>query len=229
MPHGQPDEIKLLPAYPLAVAARFVGSNSSTLRAWFRGRSYPVGGKLRQSAAVLTTRSVTGEPISFIDLVEAHVLTLVRRCYNFPMKNFKAAAETLAKLKGDLTYLAHKDFYADHKNLFLEIDGKLISLSERGQHVDRKIISKGLMQLSYGDDGFASRFYPVIRQTEQRDVFLDPEINFGRPCLASLGVGTEAMAARFFAGETISELAEDYGATAQQVETAVRWHDLRAA
>ena len=228
MPTGQPSEIKLLPAYSIAAAARFVDSSTSTLRAWFRGRSYKVGGKSRHTSPILPT-STQGNPISFIDLIEAHVLTLVRREYGIPMKNVKAAAETLQKLKGSLRFLAHEDFYADQKHLFLKIDDQLVSLSERGQHVDQQIISKGLQQLNYGEDGFASRFYPAFRGVEQKDVFLDPEINFGRPCLAELGVSANVMADRFFAGETIANLAIDYGATRQQVETALRWHDLQAA
>lgn len=225
---SQPSEIKLLPAYSIAAAARFVDSNPSTLRAWFRGRDYTVGGQTRHSSAILSA-STYGKAISFIDLVEAHVLTLVRREYHIPMKNVKAAAETLRKLKGNLTFLAHKDFFFDRKHLFLEIGDKLVSLSERGQHVDRQIISEGLKQLNYGTDGFASQFYPAFRGVQQKDVFLDPEINFGRPCLAALGVSVNAMADRFFAGEAIENLAEDYGATKQQVETALRWHDLQAA
>jgi uncharacterized protein (DUF433 family) len=232
---ARPESVKLLPAYPLAAAARLVGSNPSTLRAWFRGRDYTVGGKKRKSRAVLPTRSRAGEPISFIDLVEAHVFLLIRKQYRIPMKNVRRAAEYLAEIKGSLTFLAHKDFYFDNTHLFLQLSEGLVSLSERGQVVDKDIIEKGLKQVEYGSDGYASEFFPSADHAEQRSFVISPARNFGRLCIARSGVGAEVLAVRFDLGEKIADIAQDYAATPEEVEEAIRWnrrlspHDRRAA
>src|SRR5215207_5399116 len=112
-----PDRIKMLPAYTLAEAARLVGSKPSTLGTWFHGRQYTVKGAKKTWSPVLQTQSSKGSPISFIDLVEAHVFHLIRRQYGIPVKHVRAAAETLAKLKGSILSLAHEDFYIDNKHL----------------------------------------------------------------------------------------------------------------
>ena len=181
---SKPDRVKLIPAYSLAGAARLLGSNPSTLRDWFHGHNYSEGGKRQRTSPMLSTRSKPGQPISFIDLVEAHVFLLIRQRYRIPMRKVRAASETLSKLRGGLTFLAHEDFYFDSKDIFLQIDQQLISLSERGQIVEKDIVEKGLKQLNYGSDGFASEFFPRIGDVEQKEFVISPNRNFGRLCIA---------------------------------------------
>src|SRR5688572_16952815 len=118
----KPDRVKTLPAYSLAAASRLVGAKQSTLRTWFRGREYSAGGTKKFSRPILPTPSESRQPISFIDLVEAHVFQLIRRRYDIPMKNIKAASDYLASIKGSLTFLAHKDFYLDSTHLILKLE-----------------------------------------------------------------------------------------------------------
>ncbi|MEO6036412.1 MAG: hypothetical protein ABIQ35_14260 [Verrucomicrobiota bacterium] len=224
-----PDHLKLLPAYPLAAAARLIGAQPSTFHAWFRGKSYSTEGKTERTIPILSTSSRPGAPISFIDLVEAHVFFLIRKKYNIPIRNIRAAAEELSKIKGSLIYLAHKDIYLNAKHVFLKINDRLVSLSERGQTVDRDIIASGLGQLNYGSDGYASEFYPKLGDEEQKEFVVTPERNFGRICIARLSVGADVIHQRFFRGEKITDIAADYAATKDEVEGAIRWHDRLAA
>lgn len=226
---GKPTNIKLLPAYPLAEAARLLGARPATLSAWFHGRHYNTSGRKRFAAAVLPATQCQGQPISFLDLVEAHVLMAIRKGYGIPLQRFRIAMEHLREISGDLHFLAHRDFYHDRRDLFLKIEDKLVSLSERGQLVDREIISEGLKQLIYGNDGYADQFFPRFGAVRQQTIVLNPTINFGRPCLARLGVSADAIAARFVAGEKIADLASDYNATFDEVEDTIRWHERLAA
>jgi uncharacterized protein (DUF433 family) len=227
---NKPDSVKLLPAYPLAAAARLVGAHPKTFYAWFRGRTLKSeNGRIRKSQPILSTQAAPGEPISFIDLVEAHVFLLIRRQYDIPLRNIRAASEYLASIKKNLTFLAHKDFYLDEHHLFLKKDDALISLSERGQLVDHDIVASGLKQLSYGADGFASEFYPKRGDQEQREFVVAPDRNFGRLSIARLGVSADVVAERFVGGEKIADIAKDFGATVDEVEGAIRWHDRLAA
>ena len=229
MVRAAPDKTKLLPAYSLADAARYLHSNTSTLRAWLSGRGYKVCEEKRWSEPVLASDRAKGQPISFLDLVEAHVLLAIRRGYGIPMRRFRTAMEFLRELDGDLHFLAHQDFYHDRKDLFIKVQDKLISLSERGQLVEEKIIAEGLKQLDYGRDGYAARFYPRFLAEQQKIIMLDPTMNFGRPCLARLGVGADAIGERFRAGEKIADLAKDYAAKPEEIEEAIRWHERLAA
>ena len=225
----KPTNIKLLPAYSLAEVARLLGARPTTLSSWLHGRHYKSSGKKRFASAVLPATQCQGQPISFLDLVEAHVLLAIRKGYGIPLQHFRTAMDHLREISGDLHFLARRDFYHDHRHLFLKIDDKLVSLSERGQLVDRDIISEGLKQLIYGNDGYADQFFPRFGAERQQTIVLNPTINFGRPCLARLGVGADAIAARFVAGEKIADLARDYNATPDEVEETIRWHERLTA
>jgi uncharacterized protein (DUF433 family) len=228
---SKPDEIKFLPAYTLADAARLIGSNPSTLRVWFHGRRpYQSTARYQKEVKrVLIPHAGAGEPLSFIDIVLAHVLHLIRHQYRIPLKNVRRATEYIKQTKGDLLFLASRDFYVDYRHLFLEIGKYLISLSESGQIVDKTIVAKGLKQLTYGKDGYAGQFFPAMNGRLQRDFAIDPAVNFGRLSIARLAVDTNAVADRFVAGEKISTIAKDYGATSDEVEDAIRWHERLAA
>ena len=146
------------------------------------------------------------------------------------MHKVRTAMEYLAATAGgNLMFLAHKSFWYDHKNLFLGNDTALLSLSERGQLADKTILQDGLQQVEYGLDGYVGEFYPKISHVEQKQLMLSPSINFGRLCIARLGVGAHAIRARFKAGEKMADIAEDFGATTLEVEEAIRWHEQIAA
>lgn len=220
---------KFLPAYPVAEAARIIGANPETLRTWLRGRSYKVAGQKRRALPVFDSAHSEGGPLSFIDLVEAHVVHAMRRGYGIPMRNLRKAITYLREKGGDLLFLAHADFLYDRMHLYLNDDQMLLSLSERGQYVNRDVISKGLKQLDYGSDGYASRFYPSYIGLRERSIVVDPTISFGRPSVARLGVSADAIFDRFDAGESIPQLAEDYNAQAEEIENALRWVGRKAA
>jgi uncharacterized protein (DUF433 family) len=225
----KPDKVKILPAYTLAEAARLIGSKPQTLGSWFRGRNYLTDKGTKRIEPILSTLSIAGEPISFIDLVEAHVFLLLTQRYHIPRRNIKTAIVTLGKLKKGMTSLAHKDFYFDDNHLLLQLESKLISLSESGQIVDKDILASGLKQLNYGDDGYASEFFPRIGDVEQKEIVVSPSKNFGRLCIYRTGVSTDIIAVRFRSGETIADIAKDYNATEPEIEGAIRWHGRIAA
>ena len=219
---AQPLSDKLVPTYKLAQVARIVGCNTATLRAWVRGRSYVSGGQKHRADPMFATTSGPRGLLTFIDLVEAHMLHLIRKGYGIPMKNFRKAMGYLREIDGDLHFLAHKDFVHDKRHLYLRGDQRLVSLSERGQHVDMTIISEGLRQLIYGGDGYADRFYPMIGGKFQNAVMLTPKVGYGQPAITRLGVNTEAISSRFHSGEHLADLAVDYGATPEELEEALR-------
>ena len=233
MPTPTPSEIKILPAYTLAEAARYVGVSEGTLRTWFRGRpAYTTKkGAFRRSAikSILPTEAGPGEPLSFIDLIEAHILFSLRKAYKFPMRRVKKAMEYLAALDGNLMLLAHRDFFHDHTNLYLGNDTTLLTLTEQGQFADKTILESGLRQIASGNDGFADEFFPRKDNAPQRDFVVNSSINFGQISIARLRVGAEALAARYVVGEPVAGIAEDYGAATEEIMESVRWHDRLAA
>ncbi len=145
------------------------------------------------------------------------------------MRQVRKAMEYLNSLGGNLIFLAHKDFFHDHADLYLGMDERLLTLSDQGQIADKTILASGLRQITYGNDEFADEFFPEARGAQQRNFVVNPAINFGRISIARLRVGADALAARFAAGETVTDIAEDYGATNEEIVEAVLWHERLAA
>lgn len=224
-----PEELKIVPAYRLAEAARYLGASPSTLGGWFRGRNYKSGGQKRRTTPVLGQHGQQTDALSFLDLVEAHLLQAIRRGFHIPLNRFRKAMEYLREIYPDLHYLAHKDFCCDRRDLFLKVEDRLVSLSERGQIVSEKIIEEGLKRLDYGTDGFASRLFLPTPHTERRTIAIDPSIGFGRPMIARLGIKAEVIGERFAAGEGVEAIASDYGAKTIEIEDALRWFKRLAA
>ena len=233
MPSSSPDEVKILPAYTLAEAARYVGVSERTLRTWFRGgpAQSTIKGAFRRAAVkpILPTEAGPREPLSFLDLIEAHVLFSLRKSYKFPMAKVRVAMEYLATFGDDLTALAREDFFHDHGDIYLGRDRRLLSLTERGQMADKTILESGLHQITYGSDGYANEFYPLFNNAPQRDFVINPAVNYGYISIAKKGIGADALAARYQAGEKMSDIAQDCGLSLEDVVESIRWHDRLAA
>jgi len=54
-------------------------------------------------------------------------------------------------------------------------------------------------------------------------VVIDPFLAFGKPVLVGTGVPTAVVFRRFDAGESIADLADDYGMHPAQAEEAIRY------
>ena len=55
-----------------------------------------------------------------------------------------------------------------------------------------------------------------------RVIAIDPCLSFGRPVVARIGVPTNIIADRFDSGESIDDLADDYGAEPVEIQEAIR-------
>jgi uncharacterized protein (DUF433 family) len=70
------------------------------------------------------------------------------------------------------------------------------------------------------ETGLARRLYPFMG--EARNVIIDPRVSFGRPVLAGTGVPIDNLVERLNAGDTVEDLAADYGLTQDAVREAIR-------
>src|SRR5579872_7334588 len=73
------DDPRLTPAYTLAEAAHYLRMPQETLRSWVVGRTYPVRGQSKRSRPLIHPDDPKRQYLSFINLVEAHVLAAIRR------------------------------------------------------------------------------------------------------------------------------------------------------
>jgi len=73
-----PGDARLLPAYTLGEAARYLRLPLPTLRAWAVGRDYATGTGRRRSLPALALAATKPPMLSFVNLIEAHVLVAIK-------------------------------------------------------------------------------------------------------------------------------------------------------
>jgi hypothetical protein len=86
-----------LPAYSLTEAAQYLRMPEATLRSWVVGRPYPTMDGWRFFRPVIHLPD-SGRPVlSFINMVEAHVLEAIRRGENIALHKVRAAMDFLER------------------------------------------------------------------------------------------------------------------------------------
>jgi uncharacterized protein (DUF433 family) len=219
------DEVNTLrqePAYSFADVSRFIGVSPSTVRSWFVGQA--------KSRPVFVPASHGGQlRLSFINLVEANALAAIRRRFHVSLQKARAAVSFLQRtFKSDHPLAAHR-FETDGVDLFIEKAGATISASESGQSVIRDVIASCLRRVEWDASGPA-RFFPHTRDWESADtaaemprvVVIDPTQGGGQPVIAGRGILVAVIGRRFKAGESLEDLMEDYGCSAEEIDEAIR-------
>lgn len=214
-----------LPAYSISEAAHYLLIPPATLRSWVLGREYPVKAGQRFFKPVLTLPNRSKPELSFINLVEAHVLDAIRRKHEIPLKKIRSALNYLRKNLGSKHPLADQRMETDGRDLFVQKFGQLINISQEGQLAIRQLLEAHLERIERDVSGAVLRLYPFTRKrevSEPKYIVMDPLVSFGRPVLAGSGIPTSVIADRYKAGESMDQLASDYGRARSEIEEAIR-------
>lgn len=215
-PHGASRDIRDVPNYPAAEAARCLGMVSQTLRTWFLGQ--------RGMEPLFTPASRRPLTLSFWNLVESSVVGSIRNVHGISFQKVRRALRFVEERMEVPRPLITQDFVTDGVSLFVEQCGALVSATEDGQLIIRDLVEASLMRIERDEEGLAARLFAWTHDPhEPRVVSIDPRVSFGRPTLAGTGITVEALVDRFHAGDTIASLAEDYRVAPDQVEAMMRW------
>jgi uncharacterized protein (DUF433 family) len=216
-----------LPAYTVGDAAHYLFVPKATLRSWVMGRTYPTSAGQRYFEPLITMPEGKPRMLSFANLVEAHVLAAIRRRHRVTLPNVRSAIDHLRSRYGIDHPLADVRFKTDGLSLFIEVLDQLVNVSMRGQTATREILETYLERVEHDEQGLAARLYPFTRYgatevPQPRMVMIDPRVAFGRPVLSGTGIPTAVLADRYKAGESMSDLADDYGCERNLIEEAIR-------
>lgn len=222
-----------VPAYTVAEAAWYLGMPQATLRSWVAGRSYPTATGAKQFRPIIEPADRKRLRLSFINLVEAHVLSALRREHReIRLPKIRQAIDYLHRHFSSRHPLADHQFETDGLDLFVQKYSKLINVTQEGQLAMREVLRAFLRRIVRDNKGAPVRLYLFTRRGEANEpqaVMVDPTISFGRPVLEGTGIPTEVLAQRYKAGDSLDELAEDYGRRKEEIEEAIRYELLKAA
>ena len=128
-----PGDARLLPAYTLGEASRYLRLPLPTLRAWAVGRDYATGTGRRRSLPALALAGTKPPMLSFVNLIEAHVLAAITRDYDVPLQRVRRAMTFLGREFESKHPLIDRIFETNRHDLFVREAGKLVNVTREGQ------------------------------------------------------------------------------------------------
>jgi len=216
-----------IPAYRVTDAASYLGIPVTTLRAWSSGMNYGQrNGNKGYFKPVFSPPDPEQSLLSYFNLVEAFVLSSLRKKHLIKLFKIRTAIDSLRGRFNSTHPLAEHDFQTNGVDLFVEEYGQLINLGRGGQLAMRDILEAYLTRVEHDPAGQAAKLYPFIRLTgtdQPRNVVINPYISFGKPVIAGTGLPTRVVAERFKAGDSIPEIAADYGRKKEEIDDAIRY------
>ena len=225
MPKADINVLRSTPAYTFVEAAHYLNVPLSTLYAWCKGQTNNVDGK-RRFRPVISLDGSSSAGLSFLNLVEAHVLAAIRRDHRIPLQKVRKALEYVQRQLGVQRPLTNARFETDGVDLLVRELERLINVSREGQLEIEPLIRTFLKRIKRDPAGVPIKLYPFTRKSvsaeEPAPVEIDPRIAFGRPVLAGKGVPTAVLADRFKAGDSLADMAQDYDTSTQVIEEAIR-------
>lgn len=214
-----------VPIYTIADTARYLHIPLPTLKTWVNGRSYPTQ-KGDQDFLPLIQRPQPNIPqLSFTNLVEAHVLRVIRTVHNVPLRQVRLALDYISEQFKTEHPLVQKQFSTDGVDIFIEQFERLINASRSGQLAMKQVLNNLLTRIEWDEQDIASRLFPMINDHSHnfRDkvLIIDPNISFGKPTITGTGIPTKIVTQLFDAGDSIEDIADDYNCQPWQIQQAI--------
>ena len=203
--------------------------SETTLKSWVSGRSYPVTGGEKHWDALIHRPSPEDSKLSFSNLIEAHVLLALRKQYQVKIRQIRTALDYAREELGIERILLSPELRVLPGNMFLQRLGELINVGQGGQGAMPEILGAYLERIDWDFAGVPARIFPWTRADHldaPKILSIDPRIAFGRPVVERKAIKTSTIVERFRAGESISDLAEDYDLEVFEVEEAIRYEAL---
>lgn len=220
-----------IPAYRFTDAASYLRIPVTTLRAWAKGTYYGTGDKRTFFKPVFFLPEPDYPLLSYTNLVEAFVLSSLRRKHYINLYKIRTAIDSLQERFNSKHPLAEHQFQTNGVDLFVEEYGELINVGTGGQLAMKEILEAYLTRVEHDPSGRAARLYPFIRLSgtdQPKNVVINPFVSFGKPVITGTGLPTRVVAERFKAGDSIPQIAANYGRKEEEIDDAIRY-ELRIA
>lgn len=223
------------PAYSASEAARILNLPAATVKAWCFGQAYrSAAGSPKRFQPVIRPADAAARLVSFANLCELHVLSAIRRHHKISLSKVRDSVEYVRSQLGADRPLIDRQFHTNGVDLFVEHASHLLNVSKQGQEALRGDFELALARIERDRNGSPIRLFPFSRSSvsgaeQPKSIVIDPRLSFGRPVLSGVAVPTEVIVDRFRAGDSVAEMAKDYGVDEKEIEEALRFEQRRAA
>jgi uncharacterized protein (DUF433 family) len=214
-----------IPIYSIKDAARYLHIPSSTIRSWTIGTNYPVKNGINFFAPLIEMPRSKPYLLSFINLIEIHVLRAIRQHHKIQLNIVRQALDFIDEELKVSHPLATQKFSTNGVDLFIDRYGQLIQATQVKRDRLKLAINTHLERIEPDEQGFAMKLYPFTHSHEEnnpRIVVIDPRVAFGRLTISGTGIATSILKERYLAGDSIRELATDYDISQEEIEEFFR-------
>ena len=218
------ENILEVPIYGAVDAARYLRVPYQTLRYWIRGHG--------AIEPIINLAEHFPPRLSFMNLVECHMLSAMRTHYNLRLPKVRKALKNLGEILPSRHPLVDRELETNRIDLYLRHYSEgLINLSNPSQLEFRDFVEMHMQRIVRDPDGMFVFFPFVEKRTldEPKSIAISPAISFGRPVISGTGIPTAVIASRFHARESVGELAREYGRSDKEIEEAIRWESRSIA
>ena len=157
-------DLRYLASYGVAETSHYLLIPQATVRSWVVGRPYPTKRGKKYFKPVIDLPDAESRSLSFINLIEVHVLDAIRREHAVPLDKIRIAIDYLRNEFGSEHPLADESFATDGLNLFVEKYGLLINVTRSGQLAIKALLEAHLRRIERDKKGVAVRLYPFTRK-----------------------------------------------------------------
>ncbi len=190
--------------YDLVEAARMIRRDPHTVARWTQAQP--------------PLHSISASPhLTFLDLVSLYVISELRR-RNVSIADIRRGGQYLAERLHTSYPFAHRDLASVGWSFFGKL-GDWVDVGKRGQRAFPNTIESVLQPIAFGNDHLAQVWRPA------KDVWINPLVQAGAPCINGTRVPTRLIADLVKAGEPLPAIAEDLNLDVSQVEAAVQYEE----
>jgi uncharacterized protein (DUF433 family) len=231
-----------VPLYTLAEAARCLDVPTSTFATWARGYERRSPSRPPVTGAPVVTalpgdEAEGGPVVPFIGLAEGLVLAAVRR-KGVPLQRVRPALQVLTRELGLEHVLASRALYTDGAEVLYDyaeskgdspeaLSARQLVVVRHGQRVFTEVVQDYLHRVEYAADGYARLIH--LPQYRNADVLVDPTRSYGQPIFRHGGARVADALQRFWTGEELESVAQEFGVPVSDLEDALRVASRRAA
>jgi uncharacterized protein (DUF433 family) len=202
-----------LPAYQIGEAANYAQIAPQTVAAWHRIEAALLAQKEKRAA------------LSYMQLIEVAVVAAFRKA-GVSLKRIRAAREYAAKyLNSEFPFVEYK-FKEEGKHLWLDstqidVDSETVLSADQGGQLAWKAVIGRLREFEYEKEGIVIRWHVAGPSSP---ITIDPRISFGAPTVK--GTPTWVIRGRWNAGESDTDIAEDFGIEKSDVREALKFEGI---
>ena len=160
--------------------------------------------------------------LSFADLVEIAAINRWKEL-GYSLRKIREIVRQCQQIFGVPHPLITMRFKVRGQHAFVEEKGNFVGLLGNKRQLAWEGIFAFLATVEY-EGGFATRWWPLGKDGK---VLVDPDYGFGLPVIYDVGLRTEIVLERMNAGESETDIADDFGVPVELIASAIQFEVSR--